>query len=145
VGIVRRSSLALAVVAMVVAGVALAYLAYATLVVVDTRDVAVRFTVVEKDHIGFDLDRDTLAFGKVPQGGGAERIVTLQSSVPAWASIRFSDEISPYVLARPSPKIRLSPGVPANVTIALEVPSGMPLGNYTGTARVAYTRTLPWR
>lgn len=124
-----------------VAGTALSCLLYAHWYVLDVHATGVRFTVVDPAHAGFDLGTDALAFGKVPQGGDAAREILLASSVLSSARIAVSPPLDRW-LSADSATALVDPGVPRSVTMRLRVPADAPLGNYSGTVTVTYTRRL---
>jgi len=81
VKVVRRSSLFLLTIVSSIIGTTLAYLLFSSWIIIGAQDVRVRFTVVEGEHIGLNVASDELIFGKIPQGGNAERKVTFSSPV----------------------------------------------------------------
>lgn len=133
----KKLHLALILALCVIIGAGGAWIAYMQWYVVGQETVGIRFEVVEGMHIGFDLNDTVLTFGKVSQGGSAQRKATVESYVPATAHISISGtswiSVSNSTLA-------LEPEVPEQVIFILQVPENATPGNYSGKARIKYIR-----
>lgn len=103
----------------------------------------VHYTVTSENRIGFKLNTNDIAFGKIVPGGGGTRTITLTAAEPVIAALRLSPDLNRVIIIEPNP-VLLDPGAPVNVTLDLSVPVGTALGNYTGELTITYLRRLPW-
>ncbi len=111
--------------------------------VYDVQQKEVSFTVMPVNHIGFDLNRTVLTFGKIEQGGSATRGTTLVSDDSTIAKIR----VDPAYLASwlvPDKNDIFVDEKGNVVTFTLTVPQNASLGVYNGTVTVFFTRRMFW-
>lgn len=111
--------------------------------VYDIQQKDVTFTVMPVEHIGFNLNRTVLTFGKIEQGGGAVRTTTLVSSEPTIAKIRVDPEYLDEWLVPSVNDVRVNSSG-TEVTFTLSIPSNATIGLYNGTVTVFYTRQMFW-
>jgi|GEM_PF-7002875 len=134
-----RRFLLVIVSAVCVVSTVMLYFFFTMWYVVDVRDVQTNFRVVDPYHIGIDVNRSVLNFGAIPQGGAAQRSITLESKVKAKAVISTDEGVHGWLVPSVNP-VLLDPGVPVTLNVSLRPPPDAPQGNYTGTTRITYFR-----
>ncbi len=127
------------IIAASIAGTLGAYTFYSEWYVLDVQEVPVRFQVSTGQTIGFALDKDVLAFGRIPPGGKAERGATIESYLPSRAVITMSDNLA-SILTTTENNILLEARTPQQINFVLSIPESMDAGNYTGQVRITYFR-----
>jgi hypothetical protein len=111
--------------------------------VYDAQQKDIVFKVMEEDHIGFDLNRTALTFGKVARGGGAIRSATLVTEEPAIAKIYIEpQQLAAWIVPDKNDIPVDKTGV--DVAFTLSVPSDAPTGAYNGTVTIVYVRKMFW-
>lgn len=114
-----------------------------SLYVVDVQQKNIEFSVVDGNHVGFNLNTSALIFGRVPRGGGSEKRTTLVSQIPTVAKIRIDPvELSNMIIPSSNNVYVNESGT--QVTFVLDVPLNATVGNYTGMVTIVYLRKMPW-
>ncbi len=108
-------------------------LSYKKLEGIQTLDVNVKVG----DHLGFNLDSDSLNFGTITPGGGSSRGLILESEKPLMVHISFEGSISKWVV--PSKNDFVLNGRD-NVSFSINVPPDANLGDYTGKVFIIFTK-----
>jgi len=88
---------------------------------------------------GLTTDTDALHFGTHVQGGGGQRWLNLSNdnTFPVSVDVIFTGDVTPYLYG-PQSAVIIGSGEWKTVSVALKVPVGTPLGNYTGEVKLIF-------
>ncbi len=125
----------------VLLGASAAILFYTQYVIYDTQYIPMDVRV--SDHIGFNLETDMLHFGRTTSPGNAERGITITNkhTQPLRVTIQTYGDIGGWVYTNEYDHI-FEPNTSREVMFGINVPSGIPHGDYNGTIRVLFMRNL---
>ncbi len=138
----KKSSLAILLLIMAAAGFCLAIVSYSFFYVEGAREY--NASIMVGDHIGFNTDNTSVAFGMVmPGSSSSARFIKLSNKkdYPIKAEFSFSGDIARWIKARER-RALLQPGEEKKIRLSADVPASVEYGNYTGKVRITFTRAL---
>lgn len=112
---------------------------YSNYIVYETRTIPMDVKV--SDHMGFNLDTDMLHFGISTSPGSASRKITVLNTYKAdiRVAIKKSGTMAEWVTPGKH-SFSLEPDEKQEIEFMLDVPPGVPAGNYTGEVILYFKR-----
>ena len=141
-GLSLKTTTALIVIMLLLGtGGTLFYYAFYKVVFMKIYDIEIK--VVEGRHVGFNAD-PSLHFGMIPSmGGSAEKELNMlnNENIPVMVQVRVSGDASPYISVEDNNFV-LNPSEGRKLKVYAIIPDNFnKVANFTGEAKVIYTRT----
>lgn len=116
---------------------------YRTSVIYDLVELPMDATVVEKNRMGFNVENDSIHFGKLPLGSIGTRSITIGNSEDERMviNIKTYGNISQWVRVTNNGFV-LEPGESYDLRVLCEIPEDAKLGYYSGTLEIIYAKAL---
>ena len=95
--------------------------------------------IVQNETLGFNIDTDSLNFGKVLPGGNAERNLVFQNNKNTNVKIEIFASESVAEFLQFQSEYEVSSGENISIPINLFVPLDLPEGEYTGRVKIQYS------
>jgi len=96
---------------------------------------------IASENIGFDLNPDSLTFGKINPGQSGKRDLAIKNDfdIPAKVSIKSKGSISKYLIVSEN-DFYLGPGEEKNVSFTVSLPEDLALKKYDGFINIFLKR-----
>jgi len=109
--------------------------------VLDYREYPISLNVAGKNQIGFNLNKEVISFGRVPQGATAKRNATVSQhySFDVLVRIEVTGTASKMVYVEDN-YFLLPPNETRQIEVTAIIPENQTPGNYTGKLRVYFER-----
>jgi len=95
--------------------------------------------IVTSGSVGLNGDTDSLKFGKISQGGGGTRFVTVNTTQNVSIEIYFSGDIAKFLSVEKN-GYSIEKGIFEKVPINIDIPSNTPIGEYSGKVHIVLLR-----
>lgn len=91
--------------------------------------------IVTSGSVGLDGDTDSLKFGKISQGGGGTRFITVNTTQNVIVDIYFSGDIANFLSVEKN-NYTLEAGSFGKIPININIPLNVPIGEYSGNVYI---------